>query len=218
MAKIIGEGEIEEIVRGKKYYIRHHLGKDKKTGKYVRSPRRVVHGNKAEAQAAGAVPQGARARLLRPRQAHRRGVRGHLDVFFVEHGLGHYETVTQFMPNAGREVSRRVYVGYNFHELRHTQATLLIGQGADIKTVQHRLGHSSASLTMDVYAHAIPANDEVAAGIMGDVLGSRDERPQAAPSPSRQPAQEAGITRELIGALLAQLPPEKLVEMLRASG
>ena len=138
--------------------------------------------------------------------------------FFVEHGLGHYETVTQFMPNAGREVSRRVYVGYNFHELRHTQATLLIGQGADIKTVQHRLGHSSASLTMDVYAHAIPANDEVAAGIMGDVLGSRDERPQAAPSPSRQPAQEPGITRELIGALLAQLPPEKLVEMLRASG
>ena len=68
--------------------------------------------------------------------------------FFVDHGLGHYERVKQFMPNVGREIEKDVYVGFNFHELRHTQATLLIGQGADIKTVQHRLGHSSASLTI----------------------------------------------------------------------
>lgn len=46
--------------------------------------------------------------------------------FFVKHDLGHYETVTQFMPNVGREVKKQVYVGLNFHELRHTQATLLI--------------------------------------------------------------------------------------------
>ena len=44
---------------------------------------------------------------------------------------------------------------------------LLIGSGADIKTVQHRLGHSSASLTMNIYAHAIAANDRIAADTIG---------------------------------------------------
>lgn len=138
--------------------------------------------------------------------------------FFVDHGLGHFETVTQFMPNVGRDVTRQVYVGYNFHELRHTQATLLIGKGADIKTVQHRLGHSSASLTMDVYAHAIPANDEAAAEIVGDILGNPSARHQSSPMSGTRPSQDAGITKELIGALLAQLPPEKLVEMLKQAG
>ena len=58
------------------------------------------------------------------------------------------------------------------HELRHTQATLLLGSGADIKTVQTRLGHASASLTLDQYAHAMPANDKAAAQLMGSIFGS----------------------------------------------
>ena len=152
--------------------------------------------------------------------------------FFVEHGLGRYEEVTQYMPNVGCDVTRQAYVGFNFHELRHTQATLLIGKGADIKTVQHRLGHSSASLTMDVYAHAIPSNDEAAAEMVGDMLSGRSAeatpRP-AAPAPQTVPAQPAapapapqgdgsiGVSKELIGTLLAQLPPEKLVEMLKSA-
>ena len=82
-----------------------------------------------------------------------------------------YRLVTQFMPNVGREVKKQVYVGLNFHELRHTQATLLIGQGADIKTVQHRLGYASASLTMDISAHAMPSNDKAAAKLKAGVLG-----------------------------------------------
>ena len=148
--------------------------------------------------------------------------------FFVEHGLGRYEEVTQYMPNVGCDVTRQAYVGFNFHELRHTQATLLIGKGADIKTVQHRLGHSSASLTMDVYAHAIPSNDEAAAEIVGDLLGGKDAEPirhtaaQTAPQVATKPPVtqgdgNVGISKELIGTLLAQLPPEKLVEMLKAA-
>lgn len=46
-----------------------------------------------------------------------------------------------------------------FHELRHTHATLLISSGVDVKTVQTRLGHSDAEITLNVYAHAIPKND-----------------------------------------------------------
>ena len=56
------------------------------------------------------------------------------------------------------------------HELRHSQATQLLAHGADIKTVQSRLGHASASLTLNQYAHAVPANDRTAADLMGTLF------------------------------------------------
>ena len=46
------------------------------------------------------------------------------------------------------------------HDLRHTAATLLIQAGADIKSVQSFMGHSSASILLDVYAHAMPQSIE----------------------------------------------------------
>ena len=36
--KITGSGEIEEVVKGKVYHIRHHLGRSPQTGRYIRSP------------------------------------------------------------------------------------------------------------------------------------------------------------------------------------
>lgn len=48
---------------------------------------------------------------------------------------------------------------------------MLISNGADIKTVQNRLGHSTAALTMDIYAHAIEQNDREAADEIGELLG-----------------------------------------------
>jgi integrase len=91
--------------------------------------------------------------------------------FFADNGLGYFEHEEIYTdPNGVRHVKRSGYKGYNFHELRHTQATLLIGSGADIKTVQHRLGHSSASLTMNIYAHAIAANDRTAADTIGSTV------------------------------------------------
>lgn len=66
--------------------------------------------------------------------------------------------------------------GLNFHALRHTHATLLIAGGVDIKTVQTRMGHSSAVMTLDVYSHAVPRNDELAANEIGDVLYGKGRR------------------------------------------
>lgn len=42
--------------------------------------------------------------------------------------------------------------GLRVHDLRHTAASLAIASGADVKAVQRMLGHSSAAMTLDVYA------------------------------------------------------------------
>lgn len=65
---------------------------------------------------------------------------------------------------------RAGFPGLRFHELRHTQATQLLAQGVDVKTVQARLGHSDASLTLNWYAHAVPENDRAAADLVGQMF------------------------------------------------
>ena len=40
-----------------------------------------------------------------------------------------------------------------FHSLRHTFATNMLENGADIKTISDILGHSSVEITMDIYSH-----------------------------------------------------------------
>lgn len=41
-----------------------------------------------------------------------------------------------------------------FHGLRHTYASTLITNGADVKTVSTMLGHSTVSTTLDIYTHS----------------------------------------------------------------
>lgn len=52
------------------------------------------------------------------------------------------------------------------HDLRHSSATLLISQGMDVETLAARLGHAHPSTTLDIYGHALPENDEIAASII----------------------------------------------------
>lgn len=52
--------------------------------------------------------------------------------------------------------------GSTFHTLRHTHATWLILQGADIVTVKERLGHSKESITLELYGHLMPGRDAAA--------------------------------------------------------
>jgi len=50
-----------------------------------------------------------------------------------------------------------------FHDLRHTYASLLIEQGENIKYVQDQLGHSTPTVTLNIYAHLMkPVNQEAA--------------------------------------------------------
>jgi len=45
-----------------------------------------------------------------------------------------------------------------FHGMRHTHASILIASGVDIKSVSARLGHASASFTLDTYGHLLPGS------------------------------------------------------------
>ena len=47
-----------------------------------------------------------------------------------------------------------------FHDLRHYYASLLIRHGESVKVVQARLGHASASETLDIYSHLWPDSDD----------------------------------------------------------
>ena len=55
-----------------------------------------------------------------------------------------------------RVVNYDLLIDFDFHSLRHTHATILIENGANMKDVQKRLGHSKLSTTMDTYAHVTP--------------------------------------------------------------
>jgi integrase len=57
-------------------------------------------------------------------------------------------------------------VDVRFHDLRHTHASHLISAGHSIKAVSRRLGHADITITLKVYAHLMPNDDEkLAAGV-----------------------------------------------------
>ena len=53
-------------------------------------------------------------------------------------------------------------------DLRHFHATQLLSRGVSIKVVQQRLGHATATKTLDVYAHFLPSDGEKAAVVAGE--------------------------------------------------
>jgi integrase len=57
-----------------------------------------------------------------------------------------------------------------FHDLRHSAATLLLGQGVHPKIVSECLGHSQISITMDLYSHVTPTMQRQAADAMETLL------------------------------------------------
>jgi len=75
---------------------------------------------------------------------------------------------TQLLPasvtHAFIKIIRRLGLkGVRFHDLRHTHATLLLRQGVNIKALQERLGHSTITTTLDIYAHVTPGMQKEAA-------------------------------------------------------
>jgi integrase len=72
---------------------------------------------------------------------------------------------------------------FRFHDLRHYYASTLIASGADIKVVQARLRHASASTTLNVYGHLMPDADESARNAINAVLAADASRLWVAEAP-----------------------------------
>ena len=61
------------------------------------------------------------------------------------------------------------------HDLRHTHASLLLARGIHPKIVQERLGHSSISITLDLYSH-LTDNLQKAAALSLNGLMTKSEK------------------------------------------
>ncbi|HEX5501693.1 MAG TPA: site-specific integrase, partial [Thermomicrobiales bacterium] len=85
--------------------------------------------------------------------------------------------------------------GIRFHDLRHTNATLMLGQGVHPKVVQERLGHSQIGVTLNTYSHVLPGLGREAVERLGASLQSGGEG-ESATSAGEGPAPAPGADAE----------------------
>ena len=56
-----------------------------------------------------------------------------------------------------------------FHDLRHSFASLLIGQGESLAYIRDQLGHHSIQITVDTYGHLVPVGNRQAVDRLDDL-------------------------------------------------
>ena len=84
--------------------------------------------------------------------------------------LNHNNVVSRYFNPALKKAKIK---RFRFHDLRHTYASLLIEQGENIKYIQSQLGHSSPTVTWNVYAHLMKkVNQEAACRLENTVFNS----------------------------------------------
>lgn len=66
--------------------------------------------------------------------------------------------------------------GIRFHDLRHTHATFMLKADVHPKIVSERLGHSSVSITLDIYSHAMPTMQIEAAEKLEQAMFSKNKK------------------------------------------
>jgi len=57
--------------------------------------------------------------------------------------------------------------------MRHLHATLLLQRSVPAKLVQERLGHSSITMTLDLYSHVTPEMAKMAAESLNGLLSKK---------------------------------------------
>lgn len=88
--------------------------------------------------------------------------KGSVDVGFNVHLDGRIYTVTK------EDLLGRV----TLHVFRHTHVSMLIASGMDLQTIADRVGHEDPSITLRIYSHMIPGQDEKAAEKMDEMAAS----------------------------------------------
>lgn len=60
---------------------------------------------------------------------------------------------------------------FTIHCMRHTHATLLLKAGVNVNVVSKRLGHSSTTVTLNIYAHVLEDMEKTASEAWGKMFG-----------------------------------------------
>jgi integrase len=76
--------------------------------------------------------------------------------------------------------------GTSYHDLRHFYASLLIDHGESVKVVQRRLGHASATETLDTYSHLWPDSEDRTRDAVDSVLDASSCEPSVSQAPFRK--------------------------------
>jgi len=73
---------------------------------------------------------------------------------------------------------RAAGIELNLHGLRHTFASMMLAAGVNIKAISQTMGHSSVSITLDIYSHLMPGIGrpavELMDGLLSELLGRRE--------------------------------------------
>lgn len=62
------------------------------------------------------------------------------------------------------------------HDLRHSHATFLLSKGVPITVISKRLGHTDISMTLNVYSHLIPEDEDKAINIINIINEKKLEK------------------------------------------
>ena len=111
----------------------------------------------------------------------------------------HPDRITKLFDRAVLESGlRRI----RLHDVRHTHATLALAAGVHPKVVSDRLGHSSTTVTLDVYSHVTPRLQEEAATTIASLFMQprRGQEDEAARSITAQPSAKRAVTKRRTAA------------------
>ncbi len=126
-----------------------------------------------------APPKNGRDRWVKASPALLEALHEHLDAVALEgqvnqwtpeqrelvfpNGAGQPAHHTQFLSRVWRPLLAKAGLPYRkYHATRHSYATWMLSDGADVRFVQAQLGHASITLTVDTYGHLQPERHEAA--------------------------------------------------------
>lgn len=132
--------------------VRRTLQEVRKKGLSVKEPK-TSHGRRAINLGAQAI-QALESRL---KKAHDEGFDPESVSLVFPSTNGKFYWGSNFDRNVWHPIRKAAGIpdSFTFHDLRHTQASLLLYSGADMKVIQARLGHAKYETTANLYAHLL---------------------------------------------------------------
>lgn len=90
---------------------------------------------------------------------------------------GEYLNPSRFLQRIKR-LCKYCYIEKNirWHDLRHSNATILLKGGVSMKVIQERLGHSIMQTTSDIYAHVTKEMNDEATLVLSKILYTKKAR------------------------------------------